>query len=168
MYQLPDGAVRVSSSQHAWAIGAYIITVAFGVHYVIADNTAISMYERFGAAATTIWAMVTAICGLACVYGAWTTPRTSDPLAHRRMELFGCIGIFLMFGFYEYSLISRNGFFEFPATEMLATGFALSGLARSVQIVWELYKVHQRRKLLAQVILEAGEEAEEATTDGQG
>lgn len=152
MYQLPDGAVRISSGKHAFAIGSYLIGAGFGIHYVIADNTAISMYEKFGPVVTTLWAAITMVSALASVVGAWTSPRTVDPLGHRRMEMFGCIGIFLMFSLYEYSLISRNGFFQFPATEMLATGFALAGASRVAQIMWELYKVRQERNRLREMV----------------
>lgn len=148
MYRLPDGAVRISTSAHFFALSAYAMSVVFGIHYSINDFRAASMYEWMGPLVTTLWAMTITVSSIAALYGAAVSPSSQDPLPRRRLELFGCAGLALMYGFYELSLVRENGFYTFPATEMLALGFALGGLLRGAQITAELLRVRPQKETL--------------------
>ena len=155
-----NATVRITSPTHAFALMSYAMAFAFGIVYTAIDTTTTSMMGWLGGVGTDAWSLTMLISSTACFYGAALNPTSRDPEGRRMIELAGCIFLGATFFMYEYSLVRNNGFFTFPATEILAFGFGLGAYARAAQLAVEQHRIRAKRLELAAMMDKTGTDKE--------
>lgn len=137
--------LKITTTTHPAVLTMYGAQIVLGFLNMIGVQKAISMTEMFGAGVFNVWASFMLYSGIFALWGAVMAPLHKEQItAALRIEMVGCIGIFVTQGFYEWTLASGLGMNSLQ-TQVMALSLAVAGLTRAIQIVFELKKVRKAK-----------------------
>ena len=142
----------LTTPSHPFVLAFYSALVILGVLGVGGILNPEGMRNEFGETVTRFWALGRITAGTLALSGAVGATisliRRLDPRVYLWLEFIGCVLIFVMQGFYEVTVWNRFGWTGVVETQVLTTTFALAGLARAIQLPFQvrLYKATQQRR----------------------
>lgn len=138
--------LEITTTTHPIAISMYVVQVLLGVLNITGLQTARGLTLLLGPTLVGFWALLVTFSGVLALWGAFLAPqRRHDPSDALRIEMAGCVGIFLTRACYEVSLAATLGFTTLE-TQGLTIALALGSLFRIRQIRQQVRRLHESKR----------------------
>lgn len=139
--------VRVTSSAHAFVVTAYAFAVINGMFFQSGLAVSRGLTDLLTSPGYIVWASLMILSGVGCLVSSLLASRMANPSAALSVEFVSVVILAVCFGAYEWGLFIQSWDFA-PTTQLLAICLALGGLARAIQIQFDL---HRLRKALREI-----------------